>query len=439
MLLEFRAKNYKSFKDELIFSMKPAAKQKGLDYSILNKTIKKKKYKALSSAVIYGPNASGKTNIIGAMETFKTIVLRGHIRNDIDSQRPNIATNMLELIPSSVNEEPSPVFLAIRFITDSLLIDYSFSMDLGLFYDTGYSRKILAETLKINESTIFERRESLEFDNFKQIQELLVNEFIKNEKSAISLAKNNLHPEELFLLNGFKNMFSSKLVNTITKWLEEKFIVVYRADAMDLLYNLNDPKKNTFKLTKPVNEAAQCFGVNTNSVEFILDNETNEANLYSVLEKPKHIEIPAAVYESYGTIRFLNMFPFITTVLLNGGTLIVDEFDASIHPLALMNIINIFHNNEININQAQLIFNTHNPIFLNSNLFRRDEIKFVERDEETLVSSHYSLSDFKTTGKSGVRKGEDYMSNYFINKYGAINDVDFTSLFEELLAVKKEV
>jgi AAA15 family ATPase/GTPase len=52
--------------------------------------------------------------------------------------------------------------------------------------------------------------------------------------------------------------------------------------------------------------------------------------------------------------------------LQRGGILVVDEFDASIHPMALMNIITLFHNDELNTHKAQLVFNTHNPIFLNS-------------------------------------------------------------------------
>lgn len=111
------------------------------------------------------------------------------------------------------------------------------------------------------------------------------------------------------------------------------------------------------------------------------------------------VQLSAEMFESYGTIRFINMFPLVVNAILNGGTLVVDEFDASIHPMALMSIINVFHNDDININRAQLIFNTHNPIFLNSNLFRRDEIKFVERDDNTHFSKHYSLSDFGTAGK----------------------------------------
>ena len=171
----------------------------------------------------------------------------------------------------------------------------------------------------------------------------------------------------------------------------------------------------------------------------MIDGDNNEAKLCSLFKQSINgTAIPAELFESYGTIRFINMFPLVVNALLNGGTLIVDEFDASIHPMALMNIINIFHNDELNINHAQLIFNTHNPIFLNSNLYRRDEIKFVERDDNTHASSHYSLSDFGTAGKNGVRKNEDYMKNYFVDRYGAIKDIDFTPIFEELILHGKE-
>ena len=77
MLLDFKFSNYKSFYDETNFSMTPAPQQTGLDYSILSEKIGAKKYRGLSSAVIYGPNASGKTNLIGAMDTMRAIVLRG--------------------------------------------------------------------------------------------------------------------------------------------------------------------------------------------------------------------------------------------------------------------------------------------------------------------------------------------------------------------------
>lgn len=438
MLLEFRTKNYKSFKDELVFSLIPAPKQKGLDYSILKKSINKREYKALSSSIIYGPNASGKTNIIGAMDTFKSIVLRGNIRNDDDKSNPNVASSSLELIPNNSTTKAAPVDFGIQFVTDNLLVDYSFSLDLGKFLDADHPRKILRETLKVNETLVFNRTNNLEFGQFNDISDFLVNEFYNNETSARSLAKNNLNHEELFLLNGFKTMFSSKLVSIISNWLENKFLVIFRADAMQLLRKINDPIRKSVYVEKTLTEAASYFGINSNSLGYIVEGENNEAKLYSVFRDNINKAVPADLFESYGTIRFVNMFPLVVNALLNGGTLVVDEFDASIHPMALMNIINIFHNDEINKRNAQLVFNTHNPIFLNANLFRRDEIKFVERDDNTHFSSHYSLSDFGTMGKTGVRKNEDYMRNYFIDRYGAIKDIDFTPIFEQLLSSGKK-
>lgn len=439
MLLEFKAINYKSFREELIFSMIPAPKQKGLDYSILKEKVGKYIYKGLSSAIIYGSNASGKTNIIGAMDTFKNIVLRGHIRND-EKDSPNAASVALELIPNNTSEELEPVEFSIKFIEQDMLVEYAFSMNIGTFLELEYDRKVVKESLKINEKLLFNREEELEICSLDLIEGYLVNEFEEYAEGIVAIAKNNLNDEELFLMNGFRNMFSIKIANIVSDWLSNKFMVIYRADSMQLIRKFADPKKKSVYIEKTINEAAELFGINSNALGYVIEDENEKASLSSIFEtKDKSTAIPAELFESYGTIRFVNMFPLVVNALLNGGTLIVDEFDASIHPMALMNIINIFHNDEINTNHAQLIFNTHNPIFLNSNMFRRDEIKFVERDDDTHCSAHYSLSDFGTSGKEGVRKNEDYMKNYFVDRYGAIKDIDFTPIFENLLKDRKGV
>lgn len=439
MLLEFKATNYKSFKDELIFSMIPAPKQKGLDYSILHEKIGNRTYKGLSSAIIYGANASGKTNIIGAMDAFKNIVLRGNIRND-EKDSPNAASVALELIPNNTCIEPEPVSFSIKFISQDMLVEYAFSMDIGKFLELEYNRKVVKESLKINEKLLFNREEELEICSLDLIGDYLVNEFEEYAEGVIAIAKNNLNDEELFLMNGFRNMFSSKIANIVSDWLNNKFMVIYRADSMQLIRKFADPKKKSVYIEKTINEAAELFGINSNALGYVIDDESEKARLASIFETTeKNTAIPAELFESYGTIRFVNMFSLVVNALLNGGTLMVDEFDASIHPMALMNIINIFHNDEINKKYAQLVFNTHNPIFLNANLFRRDEIKFVERDDDTHCSIHYSLSDFGTSGKSGVRKNEDYMKNYFVDRYGAIKDIDFTPIFESLLKDRKGV
>ena len=239
MLLEFKAANYKSFKDELIFSMTPAPKQKGLDYSILHEKVENQTYKGLSSAIIYGSNASGKTNIIGAMDTFKNIVLRGHIRND-EKDSPNTASVALELIPNNICNELEPVSFSIKFIEQDMLVEYAFSMDLGTFLDSEYDRKIIKESLKINEKLLFHREAELEICSLDLIKEYLVNEFKEYAEGVITIAKNNLNNEELFLMNGFKNMFSAKIANIVSDWLSNKFMVIYRADSLQLIRKFAD-------------------------------------------------------------------------------------------------------------------------------------------------------------------------------------------------------
>ena len=112
MLLEFRTKNYRSFKDPMTFSMQPTPKQTGLDYSVQTEQIarngsKPKEVKGLCSAIIYGPNAAGKTNLIGAMDTMRAIVLRGNIQNDSERNSPNEAAYTLELVPYNGAKKPT--------------------------------------------------------------------------------------------------------------------------------------------------------------------------------------------------------------------------------------------------------------------------------------------------------------------------------------------
>lgn len=428
MLLEFKTKNYKTFKEDAVFSMSPAPKQKGLDYSLLKEMIGKTTYKGLSSAVIYGPNASGKTNIIGAMDTFKSIILRGNIRNSESMLSSNAAAGNIELIPFNSSSDQAPVDFSIAFIHNNVKFDYSLSIDIGGFMDKEYERKIIKEKLSVNEKLVFDRSEELRFGNFIEIKPYWVKELEKNLDAVRSIAKNNLEREDLFLMNGFKAMFSSKLVNIITEWLEKKLMIRYKTDAVQPIKKIADSQQQAAYIDKTLKEAAIVFGIKSNTLGYIVPEGESEAKLYSFLENNDgKSAVSADTYESLGTIKFINEFPLIISALLNGATLVIDEFDTSIHPMALMSIISMFHNDDINKNNAQLIFNTHNPIFLNKNLYRRDEIKFVERDDETHQSTHYSLSDFGTA--AGARRGEDYMKNYFISQYGAIKDIDFSPLF----------
>lgn len=408
--------------------------------------VKGKEIRGLSSSVIYGPNAAGKTNIIGAMDVLRAIILRGNIRNSEEKSSPNPAAAALELIPNNNAIEGKPVCFSVEFYEedagDKFRILYELGIDLGGFLDEEYPREIVSENLFVNGEPIFQRADDLYIGNMKAIKEFLSDVTEQNVESVSEIAKNSLSKDELFLTNGFKLVFSQRFVKLIVDWFSNKFMVIYRADSMQLIKKFADPKKKAIYVEKTTDKAAKLFGVNSNAVGYVVREDESDSKLYSVfqdMKNKKSAAIAAEIFESYGTIRFINMFPLVIKAIQTGGTLVVDEFDASIHPIALMSIINVFHNDDINIHHAQLIFNTHNPIFLNSNLFRRDEIKFVERDDDSHQSILYALSDFGTTGDRGVRKHEDYMGKYFISQYGAIKDIDFTPIFEEILAREGEV
>ena len=438
MLLNFIMENYRSFYNETVFSMS-ASSQRDIEYSVQKSTVAGKKYKGLSSAVIYGPNASGKTTIIGAMEVLKTIVLRGNINNSDDLVSPNHSSTSLELIPC-YNMPEKPTKLGIKFIDNEMVFEYLLSIKLGKFLENNYERKIVEESLFVNEKQVFFRSENdISVSVPKTIKGFFAEETIKEPQTAIGLAKNSLVDTELFLTNGFKSIFSKKLVGRFTDWIDNKFMVIYHCDAVKTIHKFTNPRSNAIYIERTLTDVAREFGVNSNALGYKTSEENTEPMLCSLLEDnedKKGIAINAELFESYGTIRFINEFPLVIKALLTGATLVMDEFDASIHPIALMNIIKIFHNDEINVNHAQLVFNTHNPIFLSADLFRRDEIKFVERDERNL-SVHYSLSDFKTNGEVSVRSGEDYLNNYFVNRYGAIKEVDFAPIVEKIIEANR--
>lgn len=429
MLLEFRTKNFKSFAEEVCFSMTPAPKQTGLEYSILSGKAGSKTYNGLCTAIIYGPNAAGKTNVIGAMDAFKAIVMRGNIRN-ADVSSPDYAASALELIPNC-NGSGEPTEFSIRFLAGDLLVEYSLKVDLGSFLDKEYARRIVEEQLIVNEKRVFLRNETLTVD-LPSVIKAYVNPSIKRKTPKMQeIASSSLDETELFLNNGFKSIYAQKLTAKIMDWFSKQFIVIYHSEDLRAIRKFADPKANTVYVERTLTDAAKAFGITANALGYKTSGEAegDDIELCSIFQDKV---LPAEVFESYGTIRFINEFPLIILALLNGGTLVMDEFDASIHPMALMNIIDIFHNDNINKNNAQLIFNTHNPIFLDAAILRRDEIKFVERDEITGNSTHYALSDFKTA--DGVRKGEDYMRNYFVSRYGAIKDIDFSPILETIVS-----
>lgn len=106
-------------------------------------------------------------------------------------------------------------------------------------------------------------------------------------------------------------------------------------------------------------------------------------------------------------------------MLDNGGTLFVDDLNARLHPLLVRNIILTFLSPEINVQNAQLIFTTHDIWQFSNELLRRDEIWMVNKDADG-VSELYALADFKDEDGNKVRRDEVFAKNYLTGNYGAI-------------------
>jgi len=135
--------------------------------------------------------------------------------------------------------------------------------------------------------------------------------------------------------------------------------------------------------------------------------------------------------ESSGTKKFFAISGPLLDVLENGYTLVVDELDSKLHPNLVGKIVSLFNSKEFNPNNAQLIFNTHNTNLLSAELFRRDQIWFIEKNKYA-EAKLYSLADFKS---DNVRKTEAFEDNYIRGKYGSIPYLGFfdSDLLKETL------
>lgn len=135
------------------------------------------------------------------------------------------------------------------------------------------------------------------------------------------------------------------------------------------------------------------------------------------------IENNAIATESKGTLKLIDLIETIAYSLETGKTVMIDELDASIHHEIIMNIILAYGNPEINKHGAQLIFTTHNPVYMDEKLLRRDEIIFVEKNKNTSFIT--SLEDYD------VRKDTKYLKNYLNGNLTILPNFDISEILDE--------
>ena len=106
----------------------------------------------------------------------------------------------------------------------------------------------------------------------------------------------------MFLTNGFKLIFSPNLTKLILDWFTNKFMIICRADSMQLIKRFADPKKKAVSVEKTTDRAAKLFGINSNAVGYVINEDEPEAKLSSLFHNAKNHKaaaIAADIFESY--------------------------------------------------------------------------------------------------------------------------------------------
>ena len=410
MILDFRVKNFRSLRDEQVLSL-VAAKDKSLqEFNTVPSGLKAAPL-LLRSAVIYGPNAGGKSNLIKALQFMRGVVAESALLMKPD-QPFNIQPFLLD-----AESRKKPTEFEITFILDGVRHQYGFSLT---------SERVTSEHLLVYKASKPQQWFKRTFDpaTGKDIYELGPN--LKGDKS---LWERTTRSNTLFLSMAVH--LNSEQLRPIFGWFVNKLAI------MNDMAPLN-PQFSIEMLRKPEGKQAICDFLTAADISvtdinvvsrkvpgrfFQVDAATGKTevgdNEQEVHELQFHhiTEHGKAVFglgdESTGTRNLLFFAGPILDVLDKGLTLVIDELNNSLHPLLVRRLVEMFHNPKLNAHGAQLIFVTHDTSLLDPELFRRDQIWFVEKDQAQ-ASKLYPLSDFSP------RKHEALERGYLMGRYGAL-------------------
>ena len=388
MLLQFNVTNFMSFKREVIMSA-IASKDKEHEAYL----IPYRKEMVLPSLAIYGANASGKTNVNKAL-MFAILFVRN--------------SNMMQL-----NDEIGviPFLLDDDSRNEKSRFDFSFVYD-GIKYDYGF----VCDRSNVYEEYLYEYRTSKASMVFERSNINAYKYASKNKKELSAIEGKNTN-NKLFLSTA--TLWNASSTKNAFMWFE-KGIDVYEGNDLELSF-VDVLKKDQNKEIKTfMKKLLQNADVNIVDYEIKVD-ETNylkkwELNAFhEVVETgvTKLYQLPFHL-ESKGTMNLFYVGPIIKEALKDGKTIVIDEIDSGLHPMIVRYLIGLFHDKVSNPNGAQLVFNTHDVAQLSLDLFRRDQIYFVEKDNETGISDVYSLDEYSP------RKSENIQKGYMQGRYGAI-------------------
>ena len=409
MLLDIEIKNLKSFKNQTIFSME--AENKIEDRNSFEVEVGKEKFELLKTAVLFGGNASGKSNFTSVLSIFRYYLFnKGIEKYNKEGFR--------------FGEEDKNSTIKVRNVVDDKIYEYILEINFN-------TKKIIKEKLYI---TALERKLVFEREN---------NKIVKYDKETFS---------EYEITIGFINETltdSDSVISRIIEWRVpeeiEKYIFYidkikinnYSDDLGKYIYENKNNKKLVIEFLKKIGIIVNDIEVYREKNEFFLKNirESKEFQILSEKEQEKLLSQIAYIYrihfvyednqkqkykldyyeQSAGIQKILSMFFPIYNLLNNGGVMIIDELDITLHYSLIKEIIKMFNSVEYNRKNAQLIFTTHNLLLLDFNLFREDQIWFLENNDVSTGTELYSLSDVE-----GYEKNKYLLRDYLNGNFGGI-------------------
>lgn len=428
MLIEFRFKNYRSFRDEATLSMEAKGLSAFKNCLIpLTSTVK-----LLPACAIYGKNGGGKSNVIRAFWLAVQF-----IRN---AQRTQHERAMVPVNPFSLNDysKDQPTEFDFVYVSNGIKYWYGFSAT---------RERIISEYLyhapKGQKALIFSRTKQVFFFTEEKAKRNMIGEMVAENQLFFSVACTMNDAPCVAAMRWFRDQvfFSrdySDIPRQLLEYSEDKNMLKAISDyakAADL--GIQDMQ---FEFdSKEISDGEPLpndipDGIQAALVQFmhVLSETSNNGEVRlkmgEVTAKASHQgqnqDGQKAAYlidlsdESDGTRKLMALAPAIESALRTGGILLVDELERELHPKLVNYIIAKFQSKSTNKNGAQIVFTTHNIELMNLELLRKDQLYFVDKRDTDGASELYSISEFSTKTTDNIRKG------YLVGKYGATPDIE---------------
>jgi uncharacterized protein len=414
MILEFTVRNFRSIRDEAKLSF-VATNNKELETSNLIDTGLATIPKVISSAVIYGANASGKSNLILALLHLKILVA-----TSFAGMKPGqpLPFDPFKLELASVSQ---PTELEVTFLLNGIRHQYGYAFN---------TERITEEWLHVYVNPKPQAWFHRKFDVEAKEDKYTYSPYLKGDKEIWQKAT---RPNALFLSTAAQH--NSEQLLSIYRWFSENIVILPMGHSF--------PSDQTVSCLEDANRRAMVVSLMTASDVGITNIYLEKRQVINqnfkiksdgsidATQAPAEVTVPLFIHqskergvlfdlqsESQGTQRFFNLLGPIIDILQKGKTLLVDELDSSLHPLLVRRIVEMFHNPELNTQGAQLLFTTHDTSLLDApNLLRRDQVWFTEKGADH-ATTLMPLTEFSP------RKGEALERGYLMGRYGAVPMLD---------------